>query len=177
MHSFGLPQSPDYIIYIIYGILITFTILIFKKVKKSKDQKKGYGVFLFHIIGVTPFSYFLLELTFSAFFALYGIVSYPEYEATTVDSVSKYNGRSDLGREIYLNYAVLELEDKKGNIIRIDSNEGTNEKIIIGEKIIVSYKDKILIKKSFWSIFMYIGSILVSIIIIGGLLFLVYSRI
>ncbi|WP_299242768.1 hypothetical protein [uncultured Aquimarina sp.] len=177
MHSFGLPQSPDYVTYIIYGLLLIFTFLILKKIKKAKDQKKGCGVFLFYVIGGIPFCYLLLKLAFGSILALYGIVFYPEYEAKVVDSVSKYNGRSDTGRKIYLNYAVLELKNKEGDTIRIDSNEGTNEEIVKGLSTRVSYRDGIIIKNSFWSIPIYIGSILVSIAMICGLLFFFYIKI
>ena len=177
MISFGLPQSPDYITYLIYGILIAFSLLLLKKIRKSKDQKKGYSILLFYLLTGVPFCYMLLGLTFGATHALYGVITYPKYDATIVDSVSKYYKRSNTGNKIYFNYAILELEDKTGNIIRIDSNEGTSEEIIKGKSASISYKDGIIIKKSFWSIVLFIGTILVSILMTIGLSFLFYNKI
>jgi len=176
MHSFELPQLPSFISYCIYVLLLVFTFLIFRKIRKNKNQKQGCGIFLFYIIGGIPFCYLLLKLTLNSIYALYGITFYPKYEATIVDSVSKYSRRSEHGRKIYLNYAVLELKNDKGDTIRIDSNEGTNEEIKGSDSVTVSYQDGFLVEKSFWSIIMYIGTIIVSTALICVLLFFFYTK-
>jgi len=177
MRSFGLPESPYYITYVIYGLLLCITVLVFKKTRTTKNQKKGCGLVFFYLLAIAPFCYMLLGLLFGSIHALYGVGFYPKYEAKIVDSVSKYSHRGNMGTEIYLLYPILELKNNSGHVIQIEGNEGSKENPIIGEKTIVSYEGGIVIKRSFWSIVMYIGTILVSVVIIGVLLFVFFSKI
>ncbi len=177
MHSFKLPESPSYLTYLGYVILFIFFIILFKKVKNSKKQKEGCAFLLFYSLITIPFCNFLLSLTFGCLYSLYGILFYPKYEAKIVDSFIEYMQNGKTGKPTHFNYAVLELNDKKGNTIRIHSNEGSYTSPIIGKKTIVSYKNGVLINISFWPIVFYIASILVSLFIISILVFVFYYKI
>ena len=181
MYIYYYPKLPNYFDYIISGLLFLSVIIILKKLRKiedREDRKEGCGALLFHIVGAIPFLYLLLNVFFAASFALYGILAYPNYKAEVVDSITKLTGKTHTTkRKIYHNFAIFELEDENEKTIRIESNEGTSEKIVIGLSANVSYKDGIIIKNSFLSIMLYIGTIIVSFLISLVLIIVVFSKV
>jgi len=172
MYSISFNNVPEYFNYIPWILVSLIFIIGLKRNRglKKDEQKKGCGKILFSIIFVWSSSYFFFPLLISLCQTFYALAFYPTYDATITDSISRYHGTSN-GRKQYLSHPIYEfsLDNSK---VSVESNEATQaDKIQIGSKTTISYKDGIIVNRSNWSLISYLGMLLLTILLGHGVVF------